>query len=410
MKTFLYTFFCWIITTTPLFAQMDSLALDSVRIDTVFVDTFQLQQTVQHNYRYNNGQRQTSFVQTTKYDTNDFVIQQERYYYKSMDTGAVINRHYIFEYNPNSLLGSYYTEQLAIGNQAYSIQKTTFKNYDRTSNKRYWVKTQKPNSKQLLRQVRYEYDKNGFLIGKEASDYTTNPASRSIEKVTRNDAGNMLTWVSYDDDGDTKTQARTFNASYLEDTLLLRSDDQLYYNYTTVINKYDKKRQLKKTDKKIGNYSTNGKVKYNNETKIIYKEGRPYKLTEKNFKKKVRAITYAYQPNEEIQYVVTPEKSYTERIVRTPHPTLPNLFIKRTETKEGEPFVTELWTYDSTGHLLNHTVLEKRSNGKDWKNEEQYNEHGDIIAKRLFVGNALKTEEIFEHTYRSWKVMRIVER
>lgn len=410
MKTILYTFFCWIMTALSLLAQTDSLAANSVSIDTVLVDIFQLQQTIQHNYRYDNGERQTSFIQTTKYDTNDFVIQQERYYYQSTDTGAVINRHYIFEYNPNSLLGSYYNEQLAIGNKAYSIQKTTFKNYDRTSNKRYWVKTQKPNSTQLLRQVRYEYDKNGFLIGKEASDYTTSPTNRSIEKVTRNAAGNMLTWVSYDDDGDTKTQARSFEASYLEDTLLLRSDDQLYYNYTTVINKYDKKRQLKKTDKKIGNYNTNGKVKYNNETVIIYKEGRPHKLTEKNFKKKVRTIAYAYQPNEEIQYVVTPKKSYTERIVKTPHPTLPNLFIKRTETKEGAPFVTELWTYDSTGHLLNHTVLEKRSNAKDWKNEEEYNEHGDMVAKRFFVGGVLKTEEIFEHTYRSWKVLRILER
>ncbi|MGH1336262.1 MAG: hypothetical protein ACRBFS_09045 [Aureispira sp.] len=396
MRTTLYTILWWLSSiATPLLAQTDTVTIDSL-----MVDTLQLQQTIHYSYRYNKGQRQTNYIQETQYDTNGFVINQERDYYQASDTGDVIHRHYTLEYNPNTLRGFYQTEQLALGKKAYSIQKTTFRNYDRSSNKRYWVKTQKPNSQQLLRQVRYEYDKNGFLIGKEASNYATKPTSISTEKVTRNAAGNMLTWVSYDDDGDTKTQARSFSASYLEDSLLLRSEDQLYFNSTTVINKYDKNRQLKKTEKLVGNRSTKGKIKYNNETVILYKEGRPYKLTEKNFKKKVRTIIYTYEGSEEIHAVVTPEKSYTERIITSYHQQFPDLPIQRVETNEGEAFLTETWTYeDSTGHLLSHTVVEQRKNGKDWKNEEQYNEQGDIITKRLFVDNALKTEEIYQHIY-----------
>lgn len=394
MKKLLYTFMCcW--SSMALWAQADSLATDSL-----VVDTLQLMQTTHYSYQYKNDQRQLNFIQKTQYDTNGLVIRQKRDFYQMTDTGAAITRHYLLEYNPNTLRGFYQTEQVALGNKPYSIQKTTFKNYDRTSNKRYWVKTQKSNSNQLLRQIRYEYDKNGFMISKETSNYDTNPTNTSTEKVTRNKAGNMLTWVSFDDDGDTKTQARSFSASYLDDSLLLRSDDQLYYNYTTVINKYNKNRQLTKTEKKVGSISTKGKVKYNNETLTIYKDGRPYKLTEKNFKKKVRTITYAYQGNEEIQYVVTPEKSYTERILVEYHEQFPHLPIKRTETKEGAPFLTETWTYeDSTGHLLSHTVVEQRDSGKDWKNEEQYNEEGDVILKRFYVGEGLRTEEVYEHVY-----------
>ena len=241
---------------------------------------------------------------------------------------------------------------------------------------------------------------DGFMVGKESSNYETNPTSISSEKVTRNKAGNMLTWVSFDDDGDSKTQARSFSASYLDDTLLLRSDDQLYYNYTTVINKYNKNRQLTKTEKKVGSRSTKGKVKYNNETTTIYKDGRPYKLTEKNFKKKVRTITYTYQDNRELQYVVTPEKNYTEQVVVEYHEQFPNLPIKKTSTKEGAPFLTETWIYeDSTGHLLGHIVIEQRDNNKDWKNEEQYNDQGDVILKRFYVGDGLRTEEVYEHVY-----------
>lgn len=382
--------------TISLFAQ----TIDTIDIDSLLVDTLQLIQTTHYNYHYNNGQRQISYIQKTKYDTNGIIIHQKRDFYQKSDTGAVINRHYLLEYNPNTLHGFYQTEKLALGNQAYSIQKTTFKNYNRSSNKRYWVKTQKPNSNNLLRQVRYDYDNNGYMIKKEANNYETNPTSSSIEKVTRNAAGNMLTWVSYDDDGDTKTQARSFSASYLDDTLLLRSDDQLYYNHTTVINKYTRKRQLKKTHKRVGSHSTKGKIKYNNETIIIYKKGQSHKLIEKSFKKKVKTIIYAYLPNEEIQHVTTPKKSYTERQHTVYHDQFTDFPIKRTETKEGAPFLTETWIYeDNTGQLLSHIMTEKRSNGKDWKKEVLYNEQGDIITKRFFVGNVLKIEEVYDHLY-----------
>lgn len=400
MKTHLYPLI-WLVSslTCPLLAQMDSLPVDSL-----VVDTLQLQQTIHDNYSYFTSEtgriRQTNYKQTTEYDSNGVVIRQQRNHFQPPNE-EVITRRYLLEYNPNTLRGFYQTEQLPVGNKPHSIKKTTFKNYDRASNKRYWVKTQKPNSTQLLRQVRYEYDKNGYLIGKESTNYATKPTSISSEKVTRNAAGNMLTWLSYDDDGDTKTQARSFSASYLHDTLLLRSDDQLYFNYTTVINQYDKNGQLKKTDKRVGSRSTKGKVKYNNETITIYKEGRPYKLTEKNFKKKVRTITYAYQANEETQQVVTPEKSYTERITTTYSAQFPDLLLERTATKEGQPFLTETWVYkDSSRQLVKHIVLEKRDNGKDWKNVERYNEHGAIMNKKLFVGGNLTTEDKYLHIYK----------
>ncbi len=379
----------------PSFAQVDSTVMDSVALPPLTI-----KQSTHYSYRYLKGVRKTNYIQVSQRDTSGIVVRQERDYYISVDTGEAINRHYLLEYNPNTLQGFYQTEQLAIKDKPYSIKKTTFKNYDRRSNKRYWVKTQQPNSQQLFHQVRYEYDNNGYLIGKETTRYGTTPTSTSTEKVTRNAAGNMLTWVSFDDDGDTKTQARSFKASYLHDTLLLRSDDQLYYNHSTVINQYDKNGQLKKTEKKVGNASTNGTVKYNNETLLLYKEGRPYKLTEKNFKKKVKTITYEYDGATEIQQVVTPDKSYTDRIIVTYHEQFPELITKRTETKEGEAFLTEEWRYeDSTQQLLQHTITELRDNGKHWRTEEQYNEQGDVLVKRFFVGGVLTTEDRYTYIY-----------
>jgi hypothetical protein len=387
----------------PLAAQVDSTALDS----TVVEDTLQMRQSIHYNYRFVNGQQQTSYIQTTQYDTNGLVVRQERDYYTLLDTGETINRQYLLEYNPNTLKGYYQTEKLPLNGQPYSIQKTTFKNYDRTSNKRYWVKIQQPNSTQLLRQIRYEYDNNGFLIRKETSNYDTQPTSTNLEKVTRNKAGNMLTWVSEDDDGDTKTQARSFKADYLNDTLLLRSDDQLFYNHTTVINQYDRNGQLKKAEKKVGNTSTKGKVKYNTEILTLYKDGKPYKLTEKNFKKKSKTITYSYGPQFEVQQVVAPEKSYTDSIftqilVEGADDPANNKHGKSIRhTRDGQLLEQETWLYwQNTEQPASHTFVEVRNDGDVWTTKETYNKYGDIVTKSVLVNNKKYiSKEVYEYVY-----------
>ena len=81
----------------PLSAQIDSLAVDT----TVVEDTLQLRSSKHYNYRFLNGQQQTSYIQTTQYDTNGLVVHQERDYYMQLDTGETVHRRYLLEYNPN---------------------------------------------------------------------------------------------------------------------------------------------------------------------------------------------------------------------------------------------------------------------------------------------------------------------
>lgn len=366
-----------------------------------FVDTNRIEYYQKTAYRYINGKAQKQYTHKNWLDTTGLVTRQERSHYEQTDTGYAVSRYYHYHYQPTSRLGEHYTELFPTPqspSRAYSKQVTQFKNYDNQSDKRIWVKTQKPNSRQMLRQVQYQYDDNGYLTQKTTTDYSQSPSSSSVEQVKRNAAGNMVVWTSSDDDGDGKVQARDFTATYLDDTLLLRSDERLFYSATRVTNQYDGQNQLKKSVQQVGNI-VKGKPKWTTQTTTWYQEGRPYKSQEKHLNKTTRKIAYTYASNTTTLLVTSKEGNYTDTQAWIYHDSLPALPTRYTETQKGQPFLEKTWIYTADGQLLQYTELEHRNNDKDWKKIEYYNDRGQLYWQQFYVGDQLNTEERYQYRY-----------
>lgn len=361
----------------------------------------QVHKITQTTYDYKSVNPVQTILKNSVYDTNQVMIAQDRYNYFVVDTGIAVSTHYHFEYDPRYQSGSYFTEKpthTSKPKREYSKQLTKFRTTKNPEN-RTWVKTYKENSKSLQRHTENKFDANGFLTETVITNYKTTPPTKHIEKVVRNKAGNMLQWQSFDDDGETKKmQARDFSATYKNDTLLLKSSGYLYNNWKSLTNKYSGKNELKKSIEFIGNRAPNGKIKKLDKNITIYKYGRPYKTVAKKLNKKVKTITYAYEPGSEIWTIVTPNKTYTERKDSVFIDSLA-LLTKYTETKEGQPFLEKNIVYDTTGQMVMHTEIEYRKSGKDWKTIKEYNENGSLITKSFYVANKLRRRDTYEYEY-----------
>lgn len=361
----------------------------------------QVHKITQSTYDYKSSNPVQTILKYSVYDTNQVLVNQDRYNYFTVDTGIAVSTHYHFEYDPRYQTGTYFTEKPTHASKPkreYSKQLTKFRTTKNPEN-RTWIKTYKENSKSLQRHTENKFDTNGFLTETIITNYKTKPPTQHIEKVVRNNAGNMLQWQSFDDDGETKkVQARDFSATYKNDTLLLKSAGYLYNNWKSMANKYSGKNELKKSIEFIGNRAPNGKIKKLDKNITIYKNGRPYKTTAKKLNKKVKTINYAYAPGSEVWTVVTPEKSYTERKDSVFIDSL-GLLTKYTETKEGNPFLEINITYDTTGQIKQHTEIEYRKNGKDWKTVKEYNEHGSIVTKSFYVADKLRRKDTYQYEY-----------
>jgi len=363
-------------------------------------------QTIVHTtYKYKNEISTLSMIKKSILDTNTILIRQDRYNYMSVDTGFAPRTHYVFEYNPARKLGSYYTEQLTHGDKPkrkYSKQSSKFKSYDH-QHKREWVRMYKKNSTLMLRQVEKTFNSNGYSTRTKTTNYDTSPPNSSLEKVSRNSLGNITNWESFDDDGDTKMQARSFEASYKEDSLLLQSSGYLYHNWNQVINKYDRNNHLKKNIVRAGTRDSYGKIKRTGQTIITYKYNLPLKMVEKKLKKTTKTIRYTFEENEAIQFIVTPTTSYKEKKTYTYLDSSKQFLTVYTETLEGKPFLRTEIEYDTASKIKIHTEIEYRKNGKDWKTVKRYNSRSNCTQIDFFIANKLNKRELYEYTYFSKK-------
>lgn len=387
--------FVFVITLTSYFFCLNTALAQSKRnLDSI-------QSIVHTTYKYENGVPTLSIIKESVFDTNLILIRQERYNYMEVDTGFAPRTHYAFEYNPTNKLGSYYTEQLTHGDKPkrqYSKQLSKFKSYDH-QHQREWVRLYKKNSTILLRQVEKTFDSNGYPTRTKTTNYDTSPPNSSLEQVSRNALGNITNWESFDDDGDTKMQARSFQATYKDDSLLLQSTGYLYHNWNQVINKYDAKNQLKKTILRAGTRDSNGKVKKTDQTITTYKYNLPIKTVEKKLNKTTKTIVYTFEENKEIQLVVTPTSTYREEKVSVYLDSSKQLLTNYTETLEGKPFLKIEIEYDTASQIKTYTEIEYRQNGNDWKTVKTYNERGNYTQIDFFIANKLNKRDVYEYTY-----------
>lgn len=353
----------------------------------------------QETYNDANGNEVLTMRKEQELDTNSIVTEQKRYQYQQKDTGKAVRSYYFYTYNPRTRRGSYYTEYTATEKKEATKQKTDFKAY-KDHRQKEWVKHYKTNSQQVKKRIQRTFDANGAVLSTETTNYETSPSSSTLEKVQRNDAGNILRWESFDDDGDTKTQARAFTASYKDDTLLLESSGYLYFQWTGVKNRYNGKGELKKQIQSSGNRQSTGKIKKNRQTITWYKDGKPCKLMEKQLNKKTKTVVYTYSPDKVVEQVTTPEKSYAEVKTYTYLDSARQYLSSYTETKEGKPFVEKTMVYDTaTWTLQEHIEIEYRTNGKDWKTVHAYNNRGNLLEKRFYVANRLTKKDVLRYEY-----------
>jgi len=359
-------------------------------------------QTIVHTtYKYKNDVPILSMIKESVFDTNSILIRQDRYNYMKVDSGFAPRTHYTFEYNPARKLGNYYTEQLAHGdkpNRKYSKQLSKFKSYDH-QHKREWIRIYKKNSALMLRQVEKTFDSNGYPTRTKTTNYETSPPNSSLEKVSRNTRGNIINWESFDDDGDTKIQARSFQASYKEDSLLLQSIGYLYHNWNQVINKYDRNNHLKKNILRAGTRNSYGKINRIDQTITTYKYNLPFKMVEKKLKKTTKTIAYTFEENKEVQLIVTPTKTYEEKKTYVYLGSSKQFLTEYTETLEGKPFLRIEIEYDTTSKVKLHTEVEYRKNGKDWKTVKTYNHRANYTQIDFFIADKLNKRETYEYTY-----------
>lgn len=377
------------------FFYLDNLEAQSERnLDSV--------QTIVHTtYKYKNNLPTISMVKESVFDTNSILIRQDRYNYMVVDTGFAPRTHYTFEYNPVNKLGSYYTEQLTHTDKPkrkYSKQLSKFKSYDH-EHKREWIRSYKKNSTLMLRQVEKTFDANGYPTRTKTTNYDSSPPSSSLEKVSRNQLGNITNWESFDDDGDTKMHARSFHATYKDDSLLLQSSGYLYHNWNQVINKYNRNNQVKKTILRAGTRNSNGKVKRTDQTIMTYKDNRSFKTVEKKLNKTTKTIIYSFEKNQETQLIVTPTATYQEKKISIYLDSSKQFLTEYTETLEGKPFLRKEIEYDTAFNIQTYTEIEYRNNGKDWKTIKTYNEQGNYTQIDFFIANKLNKRERYEYRY-----------
>lgn len=355
-------------------------------------------------YNYQNDNALLSILKISEYDTNQILIRQERFNYIKADTGNAVGTHYLFTYNPKSRWGEFYTESIPHSsqpNKKYSKQLTEFKSIDH-AHKREIVKQYKADSKDLLRKIEVVFDSNGNPTSTQTTSYETSTPQHSIEKVQRNAAGNIVLWESFDDDGDAKIQARSFTATYKNDTLLLTSSGYLYHNWNEVINTYDKNNLLAKSISNIGTRQTNGKVKKIDQITVTYSNGKPTKSVEKRANKPYKTIIYTYEANKEILQITLPDKNYQDVKTYTYLNGDKRYLTDYTETLDGKPFLEKKMVYDTANasvKLMQYTEIEYRENGKDWKTVKEYNERGNLTRIRFYIANVLSKEEVYEYVY-----------
>lgn len=390
MKAFLPIFllsFCW---NKSLIAQSEGLK-DSI------------QTIVQKTYEYNNDVAILSILKKSVYDTNQILTRQDRYNYISVDTGLAVGTHYWFEYNPKNRYGSYTNKTLAhstLPNRKESQQLTEFRSFDH-EHKREWIKTYKKDSKDLLRHIEQKFDAKGHSINSKMTNYETKTPSISTEKVQRNAAGNITFWESFDDDGDSKMQARSYQAEYKNDTIFLSSGGYLYNTWTAVVNKYNRKNELLKTTTSMGTRQSNGKIKITTQTVIDYSDNKPSKSITKNLNKVVETILFVYQDGKKIQQISTPEKKYEWIESYTYLDSTATLLTSYTNIQEGKIFKKEELSYDSLNQLVQHIEIEYRANGKDWKTITEYNSFGKVSRIRFYIADILNKEDIYKYEYHS---------
>ncbi|MCP4439845.1 MAG: hypothetical protein GY810_12950 [Aureispira sp.] len=369
---------------TSLFSQ-DKLMLDSIQL------------IKQSTYEYKNDNKVLESYKESRFDTNQVMIEQNRYHYLATDTGLAVVTHYKLVYNPKTYLGSYYTERLPHAKRPkrkYSKKLTKYKSFDHETKKK-WVKQYSKENK-LIKETRNSYNAQGLTIKSKITDHHSSPPTIHTDEVERNSAGKMTFWESHDDDGTGLKKVRQHEWTYLNDTLLLESSGYVYNNWTQIKNKYKKGVLLKSTNE-AGFRQSTGKVKLTHKVLKKYKDGRLVQELIFDMKKKEFTKTYVYEGDLTTETIETKEGIKVNTVKEVYDG---DLLIEESTTEEGKPRLVERYTYDElTKTLLENIEIEYRKSGKEWKTITKYDSAGNLVSKTFYVNDKPVRVDAYEYVY-----------
>lgn len=365
-------------------AQLDEARLDSV----LYIS--------QLTYDYKKGDKSLKIEKESFLDTNQIMYKQERTNYVYVDAKRVKSMHYAYTYDPKTRRGEYYTERFPVPNRKkskYSKRVSKFKSFDHKS-KYEWIKHY--NSKDEIQQdARFEYDSHGERTYNYQKNYAYNPPTVHIDEMERNDRGELLKWVSYDEQEGKKEQVRDFNWEY-QDTLLVRSSGYVFNNWNETEHQY-KKGVLKKSTQNIGYRQDKGKVIIDHKISTKYKNGLPFKKMEHRLGKKESTTSYTYAPNYIEEKVVTKTET---KVIEEKKLMQNGLLVEKTDLLDGKPTLSEKNTYSSGGRLQKHVEIEYRKNGDEWKTVFEFNKRNNLTRKTFLINEKLRQEDLYTYKYR----------
>lgn len=347
-----------------------------------------------------NGSAKLTSLKLSQYDTNQALIQQDRWTYKQVDTGLWARKHYHYEYTPKSRLGQFYTEHHKKDGSSAKKHLHKFKSFRHSATDRVWIKHYAPDGK-IIRSTQNGFDENGFLNKVYSKDNSYTPPLIHTESVVRNDLGLMLKWESYDEDQDGKRKVREMNWKYKDDSILLRSSGYVFNDWKETVNDFDKKTGLlKKKTQSYGYRQQDGKIIRNHKNTTTYKNGQPAKLVEFEYKKKFATHKFEYNGNIEIQSINYKDKKIADEVYK----------FKRCQDSLGNPLLYEEWlngtlkekinySYSNEGKLTKKEDYEYRKSGSVSCRIVEYNKDGRILRKALQVDDRLIKEDLYEYRF-----------
>jgi hypothetical protein len=351
------------------------------------------------------GNEQLKSLKISQYDTNQIMIQQDRWDYIKVDTGRWAKRHYYYTYNPNTRLGEFYTEHHQKDGSSTKKHLHKFKSFRHRLKDKAWIKLYGEDGK-VLRETQNSFDQNGFLTKVYTKDYSYKPTLIHTEAVQRNDLGLMLKWESYDEDGDGKKKVREMNWSYKEDSILVESSGYVFNNWKETINEFDKKTGLiKKQTQTYGYRQDDGTIIRNHKNISQYKDEQKIKMIEYEHKKKFATHRFEYEGDSEIQRIDYKDKKMADEVYlfKTVKDSLGRSLLYEESLNDAlkEKIV---YSYSSEGTLTKKEDYEYRKNGTVSLQITEYNSDGRILRQALKVDDRLLKEDRYEYTFHEAKL------
>ncbi|WCL80349.1 hypothetical protein PPO43_10215 [Saprospira sp. CCB-QB6] len=362
-----------------------------------------ISQVIQHSYSFTEeGEQLLSILRESVYNEAQIMTRQDRWHYTYPNGEKTAKLHYHYSYNPKSYMGEFYNEYLAYegGPKQAKKKKTTFKSHAHSATERERVQQFDAEGK-LSRASENRYDKSGELVYSKSTDYSYSPPMIHIDEVERNAAGQIIKWTATDKSELGTEKVREMSCKYLFDSLLLESTGYVYSDWNQTVNKYNKKTgEIKKSTISYGLRQSNGKVTIRHKKVSTYKNNRPIKSVEYNYKKKFKTSTFSYNGpvmTEKVDYKDKKEKDIIKTEKKVYNATGKLQLYER--AIDGEPQYREQYSYDAADRLLKYTETEFRENGAHSITIIEYNIDQNPVKKQLFQGDKLLKLDEYSYLY-----------